>query len=316
MMSPRLVLQVLLVLAIQGFCFSLLAADTVEEVNRIEQQTGFVRYPGSSVEHYRRSSVTDHQWVTGSLKTVNGILQVDNAQRISGELYQITYRIPSGYAPQEVFDYYRTLITKADGRIFYECQARECGASNLWANRVFKVAKLYGPDQYQHYQAAIVNTENGMFAVATYSIQRGNRRVYQHLELVKLVDHGLAKVSVNPETILTILRQDGRWILHELEFDEKNQLKSAQPTLVSLAEVMMKDVRLMIYLVGHLGVAHNMTTKEAIALSKFRAESVKQRLMAAGVTAERIDVYGVGPLVPFDGEGQNRDRIEAVLKLH
>ena len=315
MMSSRLVSKVLLALIIQGFYVPLLWADIVEDVNRIEQQTGLTRYPAASVERFQRSSVIDHRLVTGSLKTVNSRLQIDDLQRISGELLQITYRIPDGYAPQEVFDYYQALMSRADARMLYECRARECGASNLWANQVFKVAELYGPDKYQHYEAALLTTEQGTFAVAIYSIQRGNRRVYLHLDLMELDNLGLANLSINPQTILVTLRQDGHWVMGNLGFDEKNQLKADQSALPALAAAMTKDVRLMIYLVGHLGSATTMTTDELITQSKARAESVKQGLVAAGIAAERIDVHGVGPLAPPTGDGQDSDRVEVVLRL-
>lgn len=315
MISSRLVTKVLLALLIQGLYVPLLRADTVEEVNRIEQQTGLTRYPEASVERFQRSSVIDHRLVTGSLKTVNSRLQIDDVQRISGELLQITYRIPDGYTPREVFDHYRTLVSRAEGRVLYECRARECGASSLWANQVFKVAELYGPDQHQYYQVALLTTEQGTFTVAFYSIQRGNRRVYLHLELMKLDSPGLADLSVNPQTLLATLRQDGHWVMGNLEFDEKNQLKADQSVLPALAAAMTKDVRLMIYLVGHLASATSMTTDELIAQSKARAESVKQSLVAAGIAAERIDVHGVGPLAPPTGDGQDSDRVEVVLRL-
>jgi hypothetical protein len=66
--------------------------------------------------------------------------------------------------------------------LLFWCQARDCGESSLWANEVFGNAKLYGADEQQAYLLLRLAAPKDNTLVALYSITRGNRKAYLHVE--------------------------------------------------------------------------------------------------------------------------------------
>lgn len=89
------------------------------------------------------------------------------------------------------------------------------------------------------------------------------------------------------------------------------------PALDILAQFLMRNQDLSVVIVGH---SDNQGSLEAnIALSKRRAESVRDALVERGVTSARLDAQGVGYLAPVasnatdDGRAVNR-RVELVLR--
>jgi len=64
------------------------------------------------------------------------------------------------------------------GSLEFECKGRECGSSSYWANKIFKSAMLYGPEQFQSY--AVFRTSAGWWTV--YIGQRATRKIYARLD--------------------------------------------------------------------------------------------------------------------------------------
>ena len=77
----------------------------------------------------------------------------------------------------------------------FECEARACGRSNLWANNLYGIRQLYGRDRFQRYQA--VALPGGWQTL--YVIERGNQEIYAHLE--RVVD---AQASVGVALALSV----------------------------------------------------------------------------------------------------------------
>ena len=113
-----------------------------------------------------------------SVDKIRRDLRIERQVRISATFERTTYRIPSGTPRAEVVDHYVRLLGSAE---LFACGGRDCGRSNLWANDVFKMAFLYGPDANQYYLAADYKGH----LVSVYIIERGNKRIYAHLEVMK-----------------------------------------------------------------------------------------------------------------------------------
>jgi hypothetical protein len=69
--------------------------------------------------------------------------------------------------------------------VIYQCQGRSCGSSHQWANEVFHQARLYGLVAKQSYAALKKDTPQGLDYYALYSTERGNKKVYLHLEMIQ-----------------------------------------------------------------------------------------------------------------------------------
>ncbi len=293
-----------------------LANESKSMVLAIESKTGLIKYPDATIKQYQHVMVKDHRLITSDLKIVNGLLKFEHSQRISGMMHQITYQILEGYSSSEAFNYYKKLIIQTKSNIFYECKARSCGASNLWANRIFKVAKLYGPDKYQYYLAAKFIVADKEFYIAIYSIKRGNKKVYLHMEVIESNIDEVAENLVDQSVILDTLKKNKRWIMSGLKFNQNNKLEVNSAAVTVLAKVMENNTDIKIYLVGHVNSVLNMTTLELMEKSKAMAESVKVQLVNIADIEERIEVYGVGPLAPFNNDDLNHNGVEVILKSY
>jgi len=120
-----------------------------------------------------------------SMRKVNGIIGAEHTVQLSGELYSYTWQVVPGITSQQAhLQALQSLLT--DGaEVLFECQGRACGSSNQWANQVFHQARLYGLDAQQSYTAFKLKGAAGFDYYAVYTIERGNHKVYLHIDLVQ-----------------------------------------------------------------------------------------------------------------------------------
>jgi len=281
-----------------------------EDVAGAADYAGIDRYPDSKIEQYSSATPTDYTLVLGKLKKINNQLEPEYVKRLSGQLTRITYRIPEGYSPLTAFKYYADQFVSAE--LLFECRARECGSSSYWANQIFNLSILYGPDKDQHYGVYRLKLEGKELLVVIYSIMRGNKRVYAHLDILETKINRTHDLSINPDTLLKSLRQNKRLVLAELAFDGEDELeKTSLESLDTLVKALNKNIRLKFYVVGHVNSAG--TFDHQLARSLKRAASVRRALIAFGIDASRLEAHGVGPLAPI-GKGEGAGRIELVLQ--
>jgi outer membrane protein OmpA-like peptidoglycan-associated protein len=273
----------------------------------------FKRYPRSKIDSYSQASTDDYLFALGATKTVNGVMALEYSERLAGSLTRHTYRSPDGEASDLAFEHFRSQLTALPHSLLFECHGRKCGSSNQWANRIFGVRKLYGPERYQHYLAAQLNTEKGPLFMALYSIQRGNKRVYTQLDLLSPDSNSAMSLDVNPDTILTVLKSEGVFNLRNLQFDKDDKLAAdSKPRLNSVVAALNKNSRLKFYVVGHIANEGALDSLKARSLT--RAESVLQALVEQGGNIERLSAQGVGPLAPIRKDSEYADRIGFVLQ--
>lgn len=101
----------------------------------------------------------------------------ETALRLQGQLFQETHEVPSGYDELDVLAFYQSQIS-AQAELLFECDGRDCGESNSWANDHFRIKQLYGLDQYQFYR--VYKADNAYTTL--YVVRRGNRRVTVQLD--------------------------------------------------------------------------------------------------------------------------------------
>jgi OOP family OmpA-OmpF porin len=121
------------------------------------------------------------------------------------------------------------------------------------------------------------------------------------------------------ELLLDQLNEVGHVPVRGLEFETGGTALSegSAPALEILARFLSNNPKLVIVIVGH---SDNEGTLEAnVALSKRRAEAVREALIARGVAAGRLEAHGAGYLSPVatnstaEGRALNR-RVELVLR--
>lgn len=278
---------------------------------------GFVRFPGASITDYRQTDNTVYRLPLGRMQRVDGQVAPSRSERLNGDLYRITYEIPDGFTAEDAFEHFREQLLSTDEVAQYECQGRGCGSSNYWANDVFGNRVLYGPVEGQYYMASSYrSSQNGRSVqgyAALYTVTRGNRRVYAHLDFLELPDDASEPpLAVTPDAILRQLEQSQAVAVPRLAFNADDELVE-DDGIELLVEALQRDALLEVYVVAHLreaGAGLDLLLERSTA----RARAVLDRLLEDGIAAGRVSAHGAGPLAPWCRAGDCDERVELVLQ--
>ena len=119
---------------------------------------------------------------TSSMRKVNGVIAAEHNVFLSGELTAHTWEITPGMGPQRAHERVALELHNVGAEVLFHCSGRACGSSNQWANQVFHQSRLYGLDTQQSYTSMQRKTDVGVTYYALYSTEKGNHKVYLHLE--------------------------------------------------------------------------------------------------------------------------------------
>lgn len=272
-------------------------ALAAEDLPGAADPPGIARFPGAWIVAYRGEvPVRRYAFVTGRVDRSHRDLRMDRGERVAARLLQTTYRLPDGTRLDDAVAHYAEAVDALGLPVAFTCRGRDCGRSTVWANDVFGVKELVAPDPAQFYLAA----SDGETLLAIYVVQRGNRRVYAH------VDRALreAPAAGGGTELVARLQQDGFLIVPNVAPDEAGTLLPlAVAALGELAEELASSIA-KVHVVCHMAGP----AQEARPRSERCAEQAAGTLAAAGIAAEG---YGAGPLLPRRGAPSRR--LELVL---
>lgn len=303
-----------------GVCFFICSVIALplwaQSSNQAADYAAFERFPGSDIADFRRQQNTVYDLALGRMQRVDGRVSSSRVERLQGELIRITYAIPSGYSAEEVYNHFRNQLLTGEQTGLFECRGRGCGSSNYWANDKFGNRVLYGPEAGQFYLASTYRSERDGVPVsgyaALYTVTRGNRRVYAHLDFLQLPLVDDMQLTITPEVILSRLEQDGSVVMRNFVFAADDTLDD-DAGLDLLVQALRRDTLLEVFLVGHLRQS-GVDTETLQERSRQRADIVRQRLIDAGINASRLEAHGAGPLAPYCRPGPCDQRIEVVTR--
>ena len=218
-------------------------------------------------------TVRNYRFPLGAVVKINRDVRIDKEQQLSGQLTRTTWEMPKSFDPNELLQRLRDQVISQKGEILFECEGRDCGTSNIWANDLFNNADLYGRDDYQRYFAAELDDQY----LAAYAVRRGNRRVYLHLDQITEAEQAVPWLE---------LLVDRGWV---------KLPDTDEPTLKLLADHLQKNSS-PIRIVGHQqGIDQGIAEQE----SKRLAERVASYLVdRAGVRVDQFEAHGLGALAP------------------
>ena len=259
------------------------------------------------------------------------------ARNVDGRAVWTGYRLSGAErSTAEVMEGYRTRLAELGFRPLFDCATEGCGGFDFR----FAVQLLPAPamlmDIADFAQLSAVQGEAGGETFASILVSRLLGTI--HIQTVVVgpgaPDHEMgAAPAPEPEApaaqpivlpkdqanLLEQLKTDGHAPVRGLVFETGGARLSegSAPALDVLALVLAQNQDLNVVIVGH---SDNQGSLEAnIALSKRRAEAVRDALIARGVSAQRLDAHGVGYLAPVttnateDGRAVNR-RVELVVR--
>jgi hypothetical protein len=226
------------------------------------------RLADSQIVDYRPPAEFERIYPLGSIRKISGQLRFDGQVSARGQTTSVTYELPAEHSSTEAFTAAREALQKQDAQLLFWCQARDCGESSLWANEVFGNAKLYGADDQQAYLLLRLAAPRDNTLVALYSITRGNRKAYLHVEQFDAAAP-LGDLLPTSATLLRELKSTG-----ELDF----------PKLTGDPD----DTWLRLISRGL-----NLDTTLRVSVSGPKAEAWRQALIGQGVRTARMETGSV-----------------------
>ncbi len=289
-----------------------LSVSAAEDVSGARDLPGTQRFSGSWIIQYEAPRQVDHRLILGGLKKIDGSLQPEREERLMGTLTRVTYQVSEDYDLSAVLAHWQDQIFGPERDLLFQCQGRACGSSNFWANRVFGIPVLYGPDGQQQYEVTRdVRDEEHVFTVF-YLIRRGNRRIYAHLEEFRVPSAAAQHISPHPRAMMSLLQRERRLFLRGVRFAESNSDPVVSDNVLArVAAALNAQPVLPVAIVGH--AYDQPSAQENLALSRDRARKFLSQLQPLVNTPARLTAHGVGSLAP-GGQGRDpKDRIELVL---
>lgn len=294
-------------------CLSAAPSSAQEDVEGSFDPPGLSRFPGGWIEFFStRENLRGHQFITGPVEKIRRDVRIEQSVRVPGDLARATYRIPDEVPPSEVMAHYRGLIKTLSGQVLYECDGADCGRSTVWASNVFKIPELAAPVGSQSYLAADIpnmvsgdaEEGDGSRLVAVYVVQRGNRRIYAHVEVLTTAK----PVGFDSNRDLaTELARWGWFVIEGIEPDQGGGLDDEDLAVLDEIQGALRSfARETLYVVCHLDGSADVQT--LMARSTDCARAAAQRLAAGGLKTEP---FGAGSLLPRKGLPERR--IELVL---
>lgn len=309
-LSPRCALAA-------GALFATVPA-VAEDLAGAEDPPALERFPGAVIVAWRRADLRDYEFVTGRVERSRREHRVDRSVRVHANVLRVTYRTPAGTRLEDAVEHYRRAAAGFDE--VFACRGRDCGRSTAWANDVFRVKELVAPDPAQFYLAAAGEDE----LVAVYVAQRGNRRVYAHVEFASGNGIGaLARGESKPRPVQdangavsggianALLRHRFAIVPNVVPDDAGGLDRAAQEALDAVAAevaALGRKVHVVCHLGGLDGLDGKQDAEAAVEQSAHCAKAAALRLRAGGVDAAP---FGAGPLLPRPGVP--RARVELVV---
>lgn len=270
----------------------------------------FPRLPGAWIVAFSPpAQVRDHEFITGPVDKIRRDVRIDNSLRLSGTLTRVTWRAPDGTRLADAVSHFRDLALAAGGELVFECSGPDCGRSTVWANHVFSVPVLAAPNRTQHYLAVAMPGEGAVLA-AIYVVQRGNRRVYAHVDAFAPAPGSVVEFDRNRD-LAQVLARHGHAVIDGVTPGRLGRLPAeALATLETIAPSLAAFADQTLYVVCHVGGSAPMDA--LLERSTACAEAAAVQLSESGVSAVP---FGAGPLLPRDDASPERVELVAPQRL-
>ncbi len=262
------------------------------------------RFPHAWIVAYERDTeMLPREFVVSRVDKTRRDVRAERKVRTEADLESVTYRIPPGTPPEEVLAHYQRSLGAA---ALFACEGRDCGRSNHWANYIFQQPILYGPDQNQAYLAV----QHAGHLLGLYVIERGNKRVYAHLQVLRPAQP--VAVAVN-QVLTERLAGNGHVVVEGATPLANGTLpQSARDVLSGLAPELGIFAGQRVYVVCHL--YGSQPTEQLIEASRACAAAAAELLARPGGPA--LVGFGAGPMLPRGSTSIRRVELVLPHRLH
>ncbi len=279
---------------------ALLAAGPATMTPASADPLAFPTYPRATVvEEHADAEAEEYEFVLSPVEKIRRELKIERSLHVTAKRRSVTYEMPRGTSLEAVIEHFESVLPA--GQIRFRCLGRDCGRSNQWANQVFGIPVLYGPDAYQFYLAG----EDAGALVSVYVIKRGNRRVYAHLQVLQ--PEREVAVAVD-QRLLKALTGNGHAIVRGVTPTRSGEITAEDRAHLSKIGGALNEMQAdAIYVVCHLYAPGDV--ERLIQRSGACAEAAAEALAAE--SSASFKPFAAGPMMPRQNESHSR--IELVV---
>jgi len=312
-------LILILTLVITGLALTV-KADIVwaqEDIEGSKDHELISRFPNSYIVYYTQKDFDEYTLPLGKLDDA----ELSKSKELTGKLTRIQYNMEDkSKSTLEIYHNFETALKDAGFDILFS--ATEDELHWRWTDRLYsdinelgKGAHYIGSENDVRYLSAEFINENEEIYVSL-CVTQGRYLAYQ-LDIIEVEPMETGLVDVKAGSISREISEQGTVSIHDIYFEtDKAELKpESESALEEIVKFLNNEPEINLFVVGHTDIQgdfdHNME------LSRHRAEAVVDALVDYGIDEERLNPYGVGPLVPTssndteEGRAENR-RVELV----
>ena len=291
------------------------------------------RYPGSHILYYDEQDYSTYSIATGP---VTGYKMISEWLDVEGKFTRIYYELEDNTTITQIYVNYQKAMEKAGFQILAKGLfkdrnvGKEVGGGSWLGIFYNKNAFPTNSNILMHAGSA---TSGGTCFIAGKVVKGGGtayvvvagkeysdkKKIYMIdiIEETKMEDD---LIKINADEMLKGIKAEGKITLYGIffDFDKADVKPESEPTLKEIANLLKKDTKLNLYVVGHTD--NKGKFEYNIDLSKRRAQAIVKELTTKyGISSNRLTPDGVGPLASVstneteDGRKLNR-RVELVAK--
>lgn len=298
-------------MALRGIILTVLSlaaatAAASEDLPGSADLPGIPRFPASWILEYAPGdAIVPYEYVFGPVTKSGAFVRGKESLRLRGRVTKVTYQIPPGVTSVEVFAHFQSLVAVVQDDHAFLCSGRDCGRSQHWASGIFENPTLYGPDKNQFYLASPFSYRGEEYLLSIYVIQRGNRRVYAHLELLSVEEmSGLTGTA----ELMEELNRNGHAVIEGVGIEVSGAVALSSELRERLRRALESLANRRVYVVCHLYGAGDADT--LIENSRRCARNFVQAL--GDFPGPDLVAFGAGPLFPRSRSG-SESHVELVI---
>lgn len=261
-------------------------------------------FPEARVEARVPISSPSHRVMLSPVREVNDQIRSRSMIRVGVDGTALLQQVNAESSRGEARQWYRRRLQDLEARILFQCEGRDCGRSNVWANQIFGQATLYGRDADQDYLVAASRQAGGTVKLfVLYTVTRGNQRDYLWLEELNLEGDAVIPgfTGGNARILGPMVISWSGSVTHSFDWNASNRRTVSS---------WMDESGTRVVLGSYTSLRQNERWEDAMERAQRAAASMAAVLERSGVPPERLLRVIVGPAMVSDSPTRQGDRIE------
>jgi len=318
-----------LILALIGLAIAFSPAVAADKTGSSDHSL-LTRYPGFEIRDQAVIEYDEADIILGPLVEIDRQKSLE-LQRLEGSVHNTQYRMNGkSVSLLQLVRNYENALRKLNAEIRFSCLRDDCFQLRSEGSGVFLNNYLNNEGRFLTGIHKRINGETGVLTArfvdgdSTFHItliisaDDNNERRMIHQSIVESASLDIEKIAIgSADEIERLIAASGKAVLDGIYFDhDKARIRAeSKQTLAAIAEYLKRRAGERFFVVGHTdgtgGYDYN------VSLSRDRANAVIDALRSAGVSANQLRAFGIGPVAPADSNSDesglaNNRRVELV----